>query len=121
MHSGYVRMLSPDLYWGAFKKALPGWLDFQGLMTNSRQKNASDPFNAALNYGYGFLESECRMAINTLGLEPSVGFLHDFSDYQTKQSLVYDLQEPFRWLVDVPVIQAFESGAHTHFSNDERR
>jgi CRISPR-associated protein Cas1 len=44
-----------------------------------------------------------------VGLEPSVGFLHDFSDYQTKQSLVYDLEEPFRWLVDLSVIQAFES------------
>ena len=49
------------------------------------------------------------MAINAVGLEPAVGFLHDFSDYQTKQSLAYDLQEPFRWLVDLSVIQAFES------------
>lgn len=65
--------------------------------------------NAALNYGYGFLEGECRMAINVVGLEPAVGFLHDFSNYQTKQSLAYDLQEPFRWLVDLSVIQAFES------------
>jgi CRISPR-associated protein Cas1 len=39
-----------------------------------------------------------------------VGFLHDFSNYQTKQSLAYDLQEPFRWLIDVSVIEAFESG-----------
>ncbi len=56
------------------------------------------------------LEGECRKAINTVGLEQSVGFLHEFSDYQTKQSLVYDLQEPFRWLCDVTVIEAFESG-----------
>jgi CRISPR-associated protein Cas1 len=97
-------------YWEAFRKALPEWLDFQGRMTATHQNNASDPFNAALNYGYGFLEAECRMAINAVGLEPSVGFLHDFSDYQTKESLVYDLQEPFRWLVDLTVIDAFESG-----------
>ena len=49
------------------------------------------------------------MAINAVGLEPAVGFLHDFSNYQTKQSLAYDLQEPFRWLVDLSVIQTFES------------
>jgi CRISPR-associated protein Cas1 len=96
-------------YWQAFEKILPQWLDFQGRMTTTHQNNASDPFNAALNYGYGFLEAECRMAINAVGLEPSVGFLHDFSDYQTKESLVYDLQEPFRWLVDLTVIHAFES------------
>ena len=96
-------------YWEAFGKVLPGHLDFQGRMTSSRQNNASDPVNAALNYGYGFLEGECRKAINSVGLEPSVGFLHDFSDYQTKQSLVYDLEEPFRWLVDISVLQAFKS------------
>ena len=56
------------------------------------------------------LEGECRKAINTVGLEPSVGFLHEFSDYQTKQSLVYDLQEPYRWIGDVATIEAFESG-----------
>lgn len=66
--------------------------------------------NLCLNYAYGVLEGECRKAINIVGLEPSVGFLHDFSDYQTKQSLVYDLQEPFRWLCDITTIDAFESG-----------
>jgi CRISPR-associated protein Cas1 len=66
--------------------------------------------NLILNYGYGFLEGEVRRAINSIGLEPSAGFLHDFNDYQTKQSLVYDLQQPFRWLVDVSVIESFESG-----------
>jgi CRISPR-associated protein Cas1 len=96
-------------YWETIRKILPAYLDFQGRMTSSHQNNASDPVNAALNYGYGFLEGECRKAINSIGLEPSVGFLHDFSDYQTKQSLVYDLQEPFRWLVDMTVIEAFES------------
>jgi CRISPR-associated protein Cas1 len=54
-------------------------------------------------------EGECRAAINTVGLEPSVSFLHETSGYQTKQSLVYDLQEPFRWIGDVAVMDAFES------------
>jgi CRISPR-associated protein Cas1 len=96
-------------YWDALGKVLPEHLHFQGRMTSSHQNNATDPVNAALNYGYGFLEGECRRAINAVGLEPSVGFLHNFSDYQTKQSLVYDIEEPFRWVVDLSVIQAFES------------
>jgi CRISPR-associated protein Cas1 len=78
-------------------------------MTSSHQNNASDPVNLALNYAYGVLEGECRAAINTVGLEPSVGFLHETSGSQTKQSLVYDLQEPFRWIADVTVMEAFES------------
>lgn len=94
-------------------------------MTTSHQNNASDPFNAALNYGYGLLEGECRKAINSVGLELSVGFLHDFSDYQTKESLAYDLQESFRWLVDLSVIQGFESktfgSRDFYFTNDDYR
>jgi CRISPR-associated protein Cas1 len=98
-------------YWQAYSSVLPESLDFQGRMTSSHQNNASDPVNLALNYAYGVLEGECRKAINAVGLEPSVGFLHKFSGYQTKQSLVYDLQEPFRWLADISVIRAIESGA----------
>jgi CRISPR-associated protein Cas1 len=96
-------------YWEAYARAIPECFDFQGRMTTSHQNNATDPINASLNYAYGFLEGECRKAINTVGLENAVGFLHEFSDYQTKQSLVYDLQEPFRWLADLTVMQAFES------------
>jgi len=58
-------------------------------------------------------------------LEPSVGFLHGFSRYQTKQSLVYDLQEPFRWIADVTVMEAFESGivdlSDFYFTGDDYR
>jgi len=98
-------------YWEAFKKILPEWLDFQGRMTaTTHQNNASDPFNAALNYGYGFLEAECRMAINAVGLEPAIGFLHEPNAHQTRESLVYDVMEIGRWLVDVSVVMAFESG-----------
>lgn len=112
-------------HWTAYGKVLPESLDFQGRMTSSHQNNATDPVNAALNYGYGFLEGECRRAINAVGLEASVGFLHDFSDYQTKQSLVYDLEEPFRWIIDLTVMQAFESGKldvpHFYFTGDDYR
>jgi CRISPR-associated protein Cas1 len=97
-------------YWEAYGKVLAGSLRFKNRSTKSRPNKASDPVNLALNYGYGFLEGECRRAVNVVGLEPSVGFLHDFSASQTKQSLVYDLQEPFRWLVDLVVMKAFESG-----------
>jgi CRISPR-associated protein Cas1 len=43
------------------------------------------------------------------GSESFVEFLQEFSKYQTKESLVYDLQEPFRWIADVTVVEAFES------------
>ncbi len=127
-HVGGLRLVEGRVakrYWEAVRTVIPECFDFQGRMTSSRQNNASDPVNLALNYAYGVLEGECRRAINAVGLEPSVGFLHDFSDYQTKQSLVYDLQEPFRWLADVSIIQAFESGVldllDFYFTGDDYR
>lgn len=57
------------------------------------------------------LSGECRKTINIVALEPAFGFLHEPSRSQTSQSLVYDLQEPFRWLADVTTIEAFESNA----------
>ena len=112
-------------YWQAYASVIPECFDFHGRMTTSHQNNASDPVNLALNYAYGVLEGECRAAINTVGLEPSVGFLHETSGYQTKQSLVYDLQEPFRWLADVAVMKAFESNVldlpDFYFTGDDYR
>ena len=97
-------------YWEAFRKCLPQRLGFKSRLTLSGNYNASDPVNLALNYGYGFLQGEVRMAINSVGLEPAVGFLHDSADYQTKESLVFDLMEPFRFLIDLVVLQAFATG-----------
>jgi len=112
-------------YWQAYASVIPECFDFHGRMTSSHQNNASDPVNLALNYAYGVLEGECRAAINTVGLEPSVGFLHETSNSQTKQSLVYDLQEPFRWIADVAVVEAFESGVldlpDFYFTGDDYR
>jgi CRISPR-associated protein Cas1 len=112
-------------YWQAYASVIPECFDFHGRMTSSHQNNASDPVNLALNYAYGVLEGECRAAINTVGLEPSIGFLHESSGYQTKQSLVYDLQEPFRWIADVAVMEAFESGVldlpDFYFTGDDYR
>jgi CRISPR-associated protein Cas1 len=79
-------------------------------MVKTKAMNAIDPVNLALNYGYGFLKCECRTAVNSVGLEPALGFLHEPADYMTRESLVYDLEEPFRWLVDLAVIQSFETG-----------
>ncbi len=74
--------------------------------TNSRNYNASDEVNALLNYGYAILESEIRKSINSVGLDYSIGFLHEIN--QSRTPLVYDIQELFRWLIDVSIIQLLE-------------
>jgi len=63
--------------------------------------------------------------VNAVGLGSSVGSLHEPSVCQTKQSLVYDLQEPFRWIADVTVMEAFEGGVldlpDFYFTGDDYR
>jgi len=96
-----------DTYWRHLQRVLPAKFQFSSRMHESRQMNASDPVNVLLNYGYAVLESVSRKALFTSGLEPTVGFLHEAR--QTKYPLVYDLQEPYRWLVDTTVISCLES------------
>ncbi|MGI0019860.1 MAG: CRISPR-associated endonuclease Cas1 [Nitrososphaera sp.] len=68
--------------------------------------NASDEINALLNYGYAISESEVRKDINAVGLDPVIGFLHELAE--SKEPLVYDMQELLRWLIDLSVIQLLE-------------
>jgi CRISPR-associated protein Cas1 len=62
-----------------------------------------------LNYGYSLLEVKCLRAINSTGLDAYVGFLHEVQP--GKYSLAYDLQELFRFLVNLAVITLIESEA----------
>ena len=59
-----------------------------------------------MNYGYAILESEIRKGINSVGLDYFIGFLHEIN--QSRTPLVYDIQELFRWLIDISVIQLLE-------------
>jgi CRISPR-associated protein Cas1 len=100
-----------EFYWQAFQKTVPLKLEFNARTTRARnrQNNASDPVNALLNYGCAFLQSYVRRAINMTGLDASLGFLHE--DKPSTTPLVYDLEEPFRWLIDITVLRLIESRA----------
>ena len=77
---------------------------------SGHQFDATDPLNASLNFGYAIVEGECRRSVSAIGLEPAIGFVHHpAADYQVKEGFVYDLMEPFRWLIDLTALQAFES------------
>jgi CRISPR-associated protein Cas1 len=62
------------------------------------RRPARDLFNAALNYLYGMGYTVVESAIFATGLDPFVGYLH-VENYR-KTSLVFDLIEPFRPLID---------------------
>lgn len=53
-----------------------------------------DPVNAVLSFLYTLLTHDCRSALESVGLDPTVGFLHQ--DRPGRPSLALDLVEEFR-------------------------
>jgi CRISPR-associated protein Cas1 len=80
-------------YWQAIALLLPTERAWPGRRT----QGASDPVNAALNYGYGILYGAVERSLVLAGLDPYAGFLH--VDRPGKPSLVFDLIEEFRQAV----------------------
>jgi hypothetical protein len=68
---------------------------------------ATNPVNGALNYLYGVLESEARLAVAALGLDPGLGVLH--VDTQFRDALVFDVMEPIRPRIDAYLLQWIRS------------
>ncbi len=104
MYEGRVALA----YWKEYAKAVESlWQKSafvsRGSPHRSWNNSAADPTNALLNYGYSLLESCVRSVIVSVGLLPEIGFLHEIAP--SKLPLVYDLQEPFRWLVDLSVLE----------------
>jgi hypothetical protein len=61
-------------------------------------RSASNPINALLSYLYAILETEARMAILTMGLDPGMGILHP--DQMNRDSFVFDVIAPLHPMVD---------------------
>lgn len=86
-------------YWKSVTALIPKELNF----TTRKKRGAEDPFNVALNIGYGILRNSVWKAIIIVGLNPYIGYLHKFRS--GRPSLVFDLMEEFRSpFVDRPLI-----------------
>jgi CRISP-associated protein Cas1 len=95
-------------YWEQIKKIIPEKTEFSSRYSaRNRTQGAGDQTNCLLNYGYALLEAECIRAIQANGLETTLGFLHE--QRSGKQALAYDLQEPYRFLIDLTIINALEN------------
>jgi CRISPR-associated protein Cas1 len=71
-----------------------------------RDKDRRDPWNLALNYGYGVIRSHTFAAVFAAGLWPTVGVHHRHRS--NPGCLVDDLMEPFRPLVDRIALEVIE-------------
>ena len=78
-------------YWSGVRQLVPKELGFKG---RKKRGEAKDPFNIALNIGYGMLRKSVWGAIISVGLNPYLGFLHKYR--AGRPSLVLDLMEEFR-------------------------
>ena len=88
-------------YFEALSYIIPERFKFKGRSRNP----AKDEFNCLLNYGYGVLYSMVEKGCILAGLDPYLGFIH--TDNYNKKSLVFDLIEMFRILVDKTVFYLF--------------
>ena len=64
------------------------------LFTGRNRRPPLDPVNALLSFVYTLLVHDCRSALEGVGLDPCVGFLH--TDRPGRPSLALDLMEEFR-------------------------
>jgi CRISPR-associated endonuclease Cas1 len=109
-------------YWGAWHNVAVGfprvdmprvpqhWLRFGTRMSplTMSPRLAVNPPNAMLNYLYAILESEARLALAALGLDPGMGVLHN--DLRSRDSLALDLLEPIRPQADAYLLDWLTQG-----------
>lgn len=84
----------------AYFAALPKLLRDPSFSFNERvRRPPTDPVNALLSFVYAMLTHDARSAVEGVGLDPAVGFLH--RDRPGRPSLALDLVEEFRaWFAD---------------------
>ena len=81
-----------QIYFSVFPLFLRG-ADYFQFKGRSRRPPL-DSVNATLSFVYTLLVNDCRSALETVGLDPAVGFLH--RDRPGRPSLALDLIEEFR-------------------------
>ena len=81
-------------YFGALNRIVkPGMRQHFNLNGRTRRPPL-DRFNALLSFLYAMLMSDCRSALEAVGLDPQLGFLHTVRP--GRAALALDLQEEFR-------------------------
>jgi CRISP-associated protein Cas1 len=83
-------------YFGAFDHLIVDRKDEFAFRDRNRRPPL-DPVNALLSFIYTLLAHDVRSAIETVGLDPSVGFLH--RDRPGRPGLALDLMEEFRPII----------------------
>ncbi|MDH3277168.1 MAG: CRISPR-associated endonuclease Cas1 [Nitrosopumilus sp.] len=106
-HEAWIAKIYFEYLRVIFSKLAPQFsFEARASFDHKRADHAADEINALLNYGYSILASEIKKSLNSVGLDPQIGFLHE--TLLSRTPLVYDCQELFRWLIDLSVIELLE-------------
>ena len=81
------------VYFGCFNELLVAQKEAFSIESRNRRP-PMDPMNALLSYLYTLLAHDCRGALEGVGLDPQIGFLHEVRS--GRPSLALDLMEEFR-------------------------
>ncbi len=95
---------STAAYFAAYRTFFdPAW-----KFCDRNRRPPADPVNVLLSFGYTLLGQAAAGAIETAGLDPYAGFLHEY--VYNRPALALDLLEEFRPVVDGLVLWACHSG-----------
>ena len=81
------------VYFGVFNELIVAGKETFSITSRNRRPPL-DPMNALLSYLYTLLAHDCRGALESVGLDPQIGFLHEVR--AGRPSLALDLMEEFR-------------------------
>lgn len=80
--------------------------DSRSSLANGRKpknRNASDPINAMLNYAYGVLQAQLQVKALSQGFDPMLGIMHH--GHRDSPAYVFDVMEPERPKVDAALLR----------------
>jgi len=114
-----IEAVSSRIYFREYSKLIDSRFEFEARNSPLRVKKdrATDVINSLLNYGYAILAGEISKFINGVGLDSFYGFLH--TNKTSFQSLVYDMIEPFRWLVEYSVWKLSDAKSKNRISKKQ--
>jgi CRISPR-associated protein Cas1 len=86
--------LAARLYFEAFPHLLHSEIAEDFSFSGRSKRPPRDRINAMLSFGYTLATNECRAALEGVGLDPQIGFLHEIRP--GRPALALDLVEEFR-------------------------
>lgn len=109
----YFEAYAARNYWQIVGTKLPAPFCF----THRIKKGACDSFNPAINYLYAMLRNHVETGILSRGLDPSLACMH--RDGYNLPSLVFDIMEPFRPIIDRLLIEQVLLGKVNGIATEE--